>query len=113
MSRFGVFKINQVEYDLDDLTLDEVEQIEDLAGGAFSEINFASAKTMKALAFTLMRRNNPDLTMQDVGQVKMLDFIDADEEMPDTGPPAETAAEQNGSSPEGSGTPDSVGSIAG
>ena len=33
MSRFGIFKINGVSYDLDDLTLDEVELIEDTAGG--------------------------------------------------------------------------------
>lgn len=97
MSRFGVFKINGIEYDLDDLTLDEVESIEDLAGGSFSSIDFGSAKTMKAIAFTLMRRNRPDLMMDEVGKVKMIDFTSADEEVPETGPPGEEAPSQNGS----------------
>lgn len=113
MSRFGVFKINGVQYDLDDLTLDEVEGIEELGGGQpFSELNFGSAKTMKAIAFTLMKRSNPALEMSEVGAVKVIDFMAADEEMPAL-PPEEEGESQNGSELAGSGTPPSVVSIAG
>lgn len=83
MSRFGEFTINEVTYDLDDLTLDEVENVEDLCGGLpFSELNFGSAKVMKAIAFTLMRRSNSELEMAEVGKVRVIDFLPADEEMP-------------------------------
>lgn len=103
MSRFGVFKISGTEYDLDDLTLNEVEAIEDACGGAaFSELNFGSAKTMKAIAFTLMKRNNPEITLDDVGSVKVIDFAPADEEMPKL-PPVVDGESPNGSDLEGSG----------
>lgn len=113
MSRFGKIKIKDVEYDLDDLTLNETMLFEEVAGGAFSEVNFAAGKTMLAISYVLQRRSNPDITLEEAGNIRIVEFIDADEEMPDTGPPAETATPQNGSSPEGSGTPDSAGSIAG
>lgn len=114
MSRFGVFTINGTQYDMDDLTLDEVEEIEERAGGeAFSELNFGSARVMKSVAFTLMKRSNPDLDFAEVGKVKMLDFLPSDEEMPAL-PPAEASADNpSGSEPDGSGTLPSVVSIAG
>ena len=89
MSRFGVFNINGSQYDLDDLTLNEVEAIEDLCGGTpFSELNFGSAKAMKAISFTLMKRDHPDITYADVGSVKMIDMMPPDEETPKL-PPAD------------------------
>jgi len=93
MSRFGIFKISGNEYDMDDLTLDEVEEIEDLSGAAFSEMNFGSAKAMKSVAFVLMKRTNPELSLADVGKVKVIDFLPADEEMPETSPPDDGEAE--------------------
>jgi hypothetical protein len=117
MSRFGSFKIQGHTYDMDDLTLNEVEEIEERAGGtAFSELNFGSAKVMKAIAFVLMKRSNPDLTEDEVGAVKVIDFLPADEEMPETSPPGEGEAEtesQNGSELADAGAPGSVVSIAG
>lgn len=115
MSRFGVFTINGIDYDMDDLTLDEVEEIETNAGGAaFTEMNFGAAKTMKAIAFTLMKRRDPGLEMADVGKVKMIDFVQADEEAPDMGPPEEGAEESpNGSAPDAAGVLASAESIAG
>jgi hypothetical protein len=115
MSRFGSFKIQGTNYDMDDLTLNEVEEIEGRAGDtAFSELNFGSAKVMKAIAFVLMKRSNPDLTEDEVGAVKVIDFLPADEEMPETSPPEEGEAEsQNGSALAAAGVPDSVASIAG
>lgn len=113
MSRFGTFTINNKAYDLDDLTLDEVETIEDLCGGlSFNELNFGSAKTMKAMAFTLMRRDQPDLQMEDVGRVKVIDFLQPDEQMPAL-PPHGDEGPQSESAPDGSGIPPSVVSTAG
>lgn len=109
MSRFGVFNINGVAYDMDDLTLDEVEEIEGSADASLSEMDFGSAKAMKAIAFTLMKRSNPALEMSEVGKVKLLDFVQGAEEMPDTGPPAEGETEsRNGSVLADSGVPDSA-----
>jgi len=118
MSRFGIFKINGVSYDLDDLTLDEVELIEDTAGGVpFSEVNYGSAKGMKAFAYALMRRDNPEVTLEEVGKVKIVGFETADEEMPDL-PPVPSATlkavdEPSGSVADDSGAPDSAEPITG
>lgn len=118
MSRFGIFKINGVEYDLDDLTLDEVELIEETAGGVpFAEVNYGSVKGMKAFAFTLMKRDHPDITMEEVGKVKIASFESPNEEMPDL-PPVPSATPSpvespNGSVVEDSGVPDSAASTTG
>lgn len=112
MSRFGVFKIQGVAYDLDDLTLDEVEAFEEICGAEFSEANFGSSKAMKAIATVLLRRNNPTITAEEIGRVKLIDFAPPDEEVPATGPPAEDAAE-DASEPVAAGVRGSVASIAG
>jgi hypothetical protein len=103
VSRLGVFKISGTQYDLDDLDLDEMEAIEELAGGVFNELNFGSSKVMKAIAYTLMRRTQPDLAYADVGKVKVIDFMAPDEEMPDLPPAEDGDSNPNGSEPEGSG----------
>jgi hypothetical protein len=115
MSRFGTFRIQGIDYDMDDLTLDEVEEIEERGGTTFSELQFGSAKVMKAVAFVLMRRTNPDIDYLDVGKVKVIDFLPPDEQMPETSPPGEGVETegQNGSAPDAAGAPDSVASIAG
>ena len=118
MSRFGIFKINGVSYDLDDLTLDEVEMIENMAGGVpFGEVNYGSSKGMKAFAFALMRRDNPEITMEEVGKTKIVNFETSDEEMPDL-PPVPSATQEavddpNGSVAGGSGVQDSPASTTG
>ena len=113
MSRFGIYKIDGVQYDLDDMTLDEMEAIEEACGGTpFGELNFGSAKTMKAIALTLIRRSNPDATIESIGSTKMIDLIPADEEQPPL-PPGEGAESQNGSDREGSGAPASPAPIPG
>jgi len=118
MSRFGIFKINGVSYDLDDLDLNEVELIEDMAGGVpFSEVNYGSAKGMKAFAYALMKRNDPDITLEDVGKVKITSFESPDEEMPDLPPvpsaTLEVVEESSESVADDSGAQDSPESIAG
>ena len=113
MSRFGVFTINEVAYDLDDLTLDEAEEIEDLVGMPLSDLNYGSAKTMKAIVRVLLKRTNPAVTDEEVGKIKLMTFVDANEEMPDL-PPADSVEENPAvSTPDDSGAPRSVVSIAG
>ena len=113
MSRFGEFTINGTKYDLDDLTLDEMEALEERAGGVpFAELNYGSTKVMKAIAFVLMSRDNPDLDIAEVGKVKILDFVPASEEMPEL-PPDLTAENQGESPPDDSGAPLSVVSTTG
>ena len=83
MARTFTLKIEGKEYEVDDLTLDEMAQVEELAGGVpFSDLNFGAAQTMKALAYTLRRRDQPDVTMEQIGQLKMLELVAGDEEMP-------------------------------
>ena len=117
MSRLGMFTIDGVQYDLDDLTLDEMEEVENLVGGTpFSEINYGSTKGIKAFTFVLMKRNNPDLTMEEVGQIKVGGFIQPDEDMPEL-PPEDRGDQESQSRVESprddSGAPLSAGSIAG
>lgn len=113
MSRLGVYKIQGVDYDLDDLTLDEMSEIEELCDGtAYSELNFGSAKQLRALVFVLMKRAQPDIRLEDVGQVRMVDFVQADEELPPL-PPDVADSPPNGSVREDSGTRLSAGSIPG
>ena len=113
MSRFGEFVINGTKYDLDDLDLDEMEEIETNSGGtAFAELNFGSSKVMKSIAFTLMRRDHPAITLGEVGKVKMINMLPPDEEMPPL-PPGEEGSLQNGSVHDVSGVHPSLVSTAG
>ena len=94
MSQFGIIMIEGTKYDLDDLTLDEIEALEEAAGGVpFSEINYGSSKGMRAFTYVLMKRENSELTLADVGSVKLVTFAAADEDTPEL-PPASGASEE-------------------
>lgn len=58
----------------EDLTLDEVEEVESIIGGdiglAFSE-GKPKAKAIKAVVFVTLRRTNPEITLEEVGQMKL------------------------------------------
>jgi hypothetical protein len=123
MSQFGTITINGKTYDLDDIEMDDVEAVEDLClrkrkidgewieePTPFGEINFSRGRAMKALSWVILRREAPEMTFEEVGKLKLVAFSAADEEVPDTGPPAEE--ESNGSAPEGSGALHSVESLS-
>jgi hypothetical protein len=73
-----VLRINGREYDATDLTLNEVETIEDLCGGvSLDNLDLGRAKTLKAIVFVLLRRDEPDMTLEDAGNVKLSGLLGA------------------------------------
>jgi len=100
MSRLGTIQIGDKTYDLDDLTLDEMGEVENLVlrkrelpSGAvideptpFSELNYGSIPAIKAISLVIMRQQDPDLTYEGIGHLKVAGFIQADEEMPELPP---------------------------
>jgi hypothetical protein len=131
MSRLGTIWIEGEEYDLDRLKLKEMQEIQRicqrpkttasgefvLLDGApymeptpFSELEFYDADVQVALAFVIVRRRRPEFTLAEAGELELASFGEADEEVPDTGPPAEGVTEngQNSLTIESSGHLDSA-----
>jgi hypothetical protein len=86
MSRLGIINIAGVDYDLDDIDIGEMEEIEILADAPFSEISTGSTKGMKAFVFVLLKRNNPDITMEEIKKVKIVSMMPPEESMPELPP---------------------------
>ncbi len=66
--------------DPEDLTLDELEEFEQMLGGSFDDAfgkGRPQAPALKAVALLILRRDNPDVTLEDVGKLK-LSQIDVD-----------------------------------
>lgn len=62
------------EVDIDDLTLDEIELVEEVIDGPFDEAfekGKRKAPAMKALALVVLRREVPGATVEDVGKLKI------------------------------------------
>jgi hypothetical protein len=72
--------INGQEYpfDADSLTFDEACDLEGVFGGTFGEFGAALRKTsmtaIRAFVFILMRRNNPELRIDDIGRTVLGDL---------------------------------------
>ena len=67
--------------DFDSLTLDEIELLEEISGISIDAIgkrltgeDAPKAKTMKALAFIAARRDDPEITLEDIGKIKLTDL---------------------------------------
>lgn len=61
--------------DLDDLTIDEIDLVEDILDAPIDSVFDASvrkAPALRALAYVAMRRENPDVTMDEVGKQKLV-----------------------------------------
>ncbi len=57
---------------LETLTLDEIETIENLSGGAIDELladGKLRGKALKAVVWVAKKRTNPDFKMEDAGKV--------------------------------------------
>ncbi len=64
--------------DPDDLTFDELEEFEDLVGTSVDDAfgtGQPRAKAMKALVWIMGRRSNPELTLADVGAMKISEVM--------------------------------------
>lgn len=59
--------------DIETLTIGELEEIEDITGLAFGNIDWAhlSARLMRALVYIVARRDNPDFTVEDARNVRL------------------------------------------
>lgn len=79
----------KLNFDVEQLTLDDIEELEEHIGTAFDSIFDAGrprAKALKYIAFILKRRDNPDFTLEDAGKLT-ISF-----EAPNVDPPGATAS---------------------
>ena len=62
----------EVSLDLEDLTLDEAEELEQIVGANLADIEKASQpRLMKAVVFLTKRRKDPSYTIEDAGKLTM------------------------------------------
>ncbi len=75
-----VLRIKGKEYDATDLTLNEGEQVEDLCGDTSLEfLDLGRPKTLHAIVHVLLKRDDPDITWEQSGELKMRGILGADE----------------------------------
>ena len=63
--------------DLDDMTLGEVEVLEERSGFSMAEWSGPAVQSMKfirALVFVTLKRDNPDVTWEETGDIRLSDF---------------------------------------
>jgi len=69
------------EYDVTSLTLDEVEEIEDACGGVpLERLDLGLSKVLKAIAYALYKRDNPDADMEVIGKIRRLSLLETSAE---------------------------------
>lgn len=71
--------LETLNLNLDSLTIDEMETMEEITGAPFDEAFGAGkpkAKVLRALAFIIKRREDPDFTLEDAGKLAIR--LDAD-----------------------------------
>ena len=90
MAMLGELTIDGKAYTLDDLTLGELEALEDHMGLPISQVDLNSARAMRFLVWLLKHREDPGFTMERAGEVKITDLISEGE---DENPPADAGAE--------------------
>jgi hypothetical protein len=87
---------NTSEINIDTLTIDEIDLIEDTVGASIEDVmdgKVRSSKVMRAFALVAVRRNDPTSTLADAGKVTVagLDELLGSGEVPFDGPKAESA----------------------
>lgn len=81
MAVIGTLWIGDRDYTLDDLSLGEVEEFETAMGGSsITEVDLTSAKAIIWLVYIVLRRENPDYTLDDARAVKLTDIIRPEED---------------------------------
>ena len=65
-----------MDININDLTLGDLEEIEDVAGKPASALfdGGMSAKTMQAVVYVLKRRGDPEFTIEDAKRIKVTEF---------------------------------------
>ena len=73
-----------MKLDLDEMTIGEMVMFEEETGKGFGDMASMTAKDLQVLAWILLKRENPEATMEDAGAVKLsaLDFDEEEEEDP-------------------------------
>jgi hypothetical protein len=89
-STLGELKIDGRTYSLDELTLGELEGLEDHMGLPLSQVDVNSARAMRYLVYTVKLREDPGYTMELAGQVRVIDLLSQDD---DERPTEEAAAD--------------------
>jgi len=80
----------QLNIDPDELTIEDMEAIEDITRTSFDKLK--AAKLTRAIVFVSMKKTNPDFTWEEAGKVKMKQLNAA------TAPLGETQEEESSES---------------
>jgi len=74
----------EIKLDTAQLTIGDVEDIEEICGASFSELNLEkpSGKLAKAIVYVIQRKNDPTFTLEDARNVKIDDLEITVEERP-------------------------------
>lgn len=73
-ARKPVVAADVLSMDIDSLTIDEIEIIEDIIDAPLDSLakpGAKKAKLLKAMAFVVKRRDNPDFTLEDAGRLRV------------------------------------------
>lgn len=74
-----------MKFDLEDMTIGELVLFEEMTGKGPTELGAPGAKDLQALALIILRRENPDATLEEASAVKLSDFV-TEEADPTEGP---------------------------
>ena len=75
----GVFDI--AEIDIDTLKIREIEELEEIAGVSVDSLDDPEdpkGKVMRALAYIVKKRENPDFTLEDAGELVIKPVSESD-----------------------------------
>lgn len=93
MSKLGGITVDGQEYLLDDLSLGELEELEEALGAPMNEINFGSARALKYAVYFLLRGARPGFTLEDAAAVKAGALV-PEKVLDDTGVPLDPTRPQ-------------------
>lgn len=85
MALLGELTIDGKNYSLDDLTLDQLESLEDYMSLPLSQVDMNSARAMKFVVYLAKSGEDPAFTLEDAGKVRVAELISDDE--PEEVPP--------------------------
>jgi hypothetical protein len=72
----------RLELNFDDLTIGEIEEIEEITGRSIQSIQDPEApmgSTLRVLAYIIKRRDNPEFTLEEAGDLIVIQGDDDDE----------------------------------